>query len=159
MTALEMPGCSLSILAVDDARLRRLDAPATAPAWPGNGRIGERRTIYPLQPMWLDMLRSRRRRRLSGPLFIVRRWQLRTLSSVRKRMLTELDSKVGDGDLGISMVRGAAAIRALPEEAWREPKVRLPQWLRRCAGRSPEAQGRSTRRHCCGLRARLDRSV
>ena len=48
MTALEMPGCSLSILAVDDARLRRLDAPATAPAWPGNGRIGERRTISPL---------------------------------------------------------------------------------------------------------------
>src|SRR6185437_8761455 len=45
MTALEMPGCSLSVLAVDDARLERLDAPAGAPAWPGGGRVGERRRI------------------------------------------------------------------------------------------------------------------
>src|SRR6202012_3753943 len=45
MTALEMPGCSLTLLKVDDARLARLDAPTGAPAWPGPGRIGARRTI------------------------------------------------------------------------------------------------------------------
>ncbi|MBX9947258.1 MAG: dihydroxyacetone kinase subunit DhaK, partial [Reyranella sp.] len=41
LTALEMPGMSLSVLAVDDARLARLDAPSDAPAWPGSGRLGE----------------------------------------------------------------------------------------------------------------------
>ncbi|MFI8828809.1 dihydroxyacetone kinase family protein [Streptomyces sp. NPDC053431] len=34
LTALEMPGCSVSLLRVDDATLDRLDAPALAPAWP-----------------------------------------------------------------------------------------------------------------------------
>ncbi|MEI6287508.1 MAG: hypothetical protein WCP79_13455 [Bacillota bacterium] len=33
-------------------------------------------------------------------------------------LLTNLDSAAGDGDLGISMCRGAAAIRALPDSAW-----------------------------------------
>src|SRR4029077_21080361 len=40
LTALEMPGMSLTVLPVDDARLRRLDAPSAAPPWPGDGRIG-----------------------------------------------------------------------------------------------------------------------
>jgi dihydroxyacetone kinase len=35
--------------------------------------------------------------------------------------LTALDNKAGDGDLGTSMVRGAAAIRALPDDVWRNP--------------------------------------
>jgi triose/dihydroxyacetone kinase / FAD-AMP lyase (cyclizing) len=35
--------------------------------------------------------------------------------------LTELDARAGDGDLGASMVRGAEAVRALPEEAWTNP--------------------------------------
>jgi dihydroxyacetone kinase len=40
-------------------------------------------------------------------------------------VLTELDSRAGDGDLGISMVRGAAAIRALPAADWANPAVAL----------------------------------
>ncbi|HEY6434453.1 MAG TPA: dihydroxyacetone kinase subunit DhaK, partial [Acetobacteraceae bacterium] len=43
MTALEMPGCSLSLLALDDARLGRIDASCAAPAWPGGGHVGPRR--------------------------------------------------------------------------------------------------------------------
>jgi dihydroxyacetone kinase len=39
LTALEMPGCSLSVLPVDDARLALLDAPAQAPAWVASGKI------------------------------------------------------------------------------------------------------------------------
>jgi dihydroxyacetone kinase len=35
--------------------------------------------------------------------------------------LTELDAAAGDGDLGASMTRGAAAIRALPDAAWSSP--------------------------------------
>jgi dihydroxyacetone kinase len=39
--------------------------------------------------------------------------------------LTDLDAKTGDGDLGASMVRGAEAIRALPESAWATPASAL----------------------------------
>ena len=39
--------------------------------------------------------------------------------------LTALDARAGDGDLGISMARGAAAIRALPEAAWDTPATAL----------------------------------
>jgi dihydroxyacetone kinase len=39
--------------------------------------------------------------------------------------LTELDAKAGDGDLGASMVRGAAAIRALPDSTWATPATAL----------------------------------
>jgi dihydroxyacetone kinase len=38
-------------------------------------------------------------------------------------VLTELDGRTGDGDLGISMVRGATAIRALPEESFADPST------------------------------------
>ncbi|MCD5362635.1 DAK2 domain-containing protein, partial [Chromobacterium aquaticum] len=40
-------------------------------------------------------------------------------------LLTELDAACGDGDLGISMQRGAAAIRALPDAAWSAPDIAL----------------------------------
>lgn len=39
--------------------------------------------------------------------------------------LTELDSAAGDGDLGLSLSRGAAAIRALPASAWSNPSRAL----------------------------------
>ncbi|MCQ4163091.1 dihydroxyacetone kinase subunit DhaK, partial [Roseomonas sp. GC11] len=41
LTAIEMPGFSLSLMRLDAARLALLDAPASAPAWTGNGRIPE----------------------------------------------------------------------------------------------------------------------
>ena len=37
LSALDMPGCSLSLMRVDDARLALLDARTDAPAWPGSG--------------------------------------------------------------------------------------------------------------------------
>ncbi|HEY2538721.1 MAG TPA: dihydroxyacetone kinase subunit DhaK, partial [Stellaceae bacterium] len=40
LTALEMPGMSLTVLRVDEDRLCRLDVATTAPAWPGDGRVG-----------------------------------------------------------------------------------------------------------------------
>ncbi|WP_353622761.1 DAK2 domain-containing protein [Aliirhizobium terrae] len=39
--------------------------------------------------------------------------------------LTDLDSKAGDGDLGASMLRGAQAIQALPDNAWLNPAQAL----------------------------------
>jgi dihydroxyacetone kinase len=54
--------------------------------------------------------------------------------------LTELDAAAGDGDLGASMTRGVAAIRALPGAAWlAHPSVvlmRIADALRRAIGGS-----------------------
>jgi dihydroxyacetone kinase len=53
--------------------------------------------------------------------------------------LTRLDSQAGDGDLGISMARGAAAIRALPPGSFANPGEALRQLgecLRRAIGGS-----------------------
>ncbi|MBW6422253.1 dihydroxyacetone kinase subunit DhaK [Rhizobium sp. XQZ8] len=121
MTALEMPGMSLSLLSVDDKRLQRLDAEAKAPAWPGGGRIAPRKILEtsivaePAAPSAVD-----------GPLAAALKSVALGVASALERqepMLTELDSRTGDGDLGISMARGAAAIRGLPEESWANPAI------------------------------------
>jgi ATP-dependent dihydroxyacetone kinase len=139
MTALEMPGFSLSLLAVDDPRLDRLDAPSTAPAWPGGGRIGARRAIIAAAtrpPSGVSAAAG------TSPLGgAVYRAALAVADALEhaEAHLTDLDSRVGDGDLGISMVRGAAAIRALPEDAWGSPHGALAAMahvLRRAIGGS-----------------------
>lgn len=132
MTALEMPGCSLSLLALDDARLSRLDASTDAPAWPGRGQIGPRKIVAvsanpPAPEHTAAAIPSGAK---------VRTAALAAASAMESEetKLTELDGRAGDGDLGISMVRGADAIRALPEEAWRTPGLafaRMAEALRR----------------------------
>ena len=114
MTALEMPGCSLSLLALDDARLARLDAVSSAPAWPGGGMIEARRVLAAVPAAVAVAVAGD----ATGPL--VRRGALAAAAALEaaEARLTELDSRAGDGDLGISMVRGASAIRASPEAAW-----------------------------------------
>ena len=116
MTALEMPGCSLSLLAVDDARLARLDAPSTAPAWPGGGRIGPRRVLAAAIPPVAPAAATAADAAGAG----IRRAALAAATALEQAeaSLTALDSRAGDADLGISMVRGAGAIRALPDAAW-----------------------------------------
>jgi dihydroxyacetone kinase len=106
LTALDMAGCSLSVLAVDDELLAALDAPTSAPAWMAATVPVEGRTITAtggptdsgtgtLPPA--DPLR-------------------RTLEAVARALtdaaeeLTAMDREVGDGDLGTSLARGAAAV-------------------------------------------------
>ena len=119
MTALEMPGMSLSLLSVDDGRLARLDATTGAPAWPGGGLVAESRIIG------LEALGAQAASYPDpGPLApVLKKIGLAVASALERQeaMLTELDSRTGDGDLGISMVRGATAIRALPDESWANP--------------------------------------
>ncbi|RKH62870.1 dihydroxyacetone kinase subunit DhaL [Corallococcus aberystwythensis] len=138
LSALEMPGCSLTLLKVDDARLARLDAPTEAPAWPGRGQVVTRRQVVPArsalptvqghpkpQP---EMAQVR-----AAALAVADAWD------AAEARLTELDSRAGDGDLGLSLARGAAAIRALPERAWATPSgalTELGQALRRNIGGS-----------------------
>jgi len=120
LTALEMPGCSLTVLKVDDERLRRLDAATTAPAWPRNGKLAPVRRLQPVVPApptpeaanvaHPDMARFKQ-----AVLAVAD-----ALEAAEPR-LTELDSAAGDGDLGISLARGAAALRALPGSSWSSP--------------------------------------
>lgn len=125
MTALEMPGCSLSLMTVDDARLGRLDAPAAAPAWPGGGAVGQRRVI-PSAAAGPTVAASPVERQ-GAPGDGVRRAALAAARAFEREeaALTELDGRAGDGDLGASMARGAAAVRALPDEAWQQAATAL----------------------------------
>ncbi|WP_223632323.1 dihydroxyacetone kinase family protein [Corallococcus sp. EGB] len=138
LSALEMPGCSLTVLKVDDARLARLDAPTEAPAWPGRGQVVMQRRVvsargalptvegHPKPQPVMAQVRA-------AALAVADAWD------AAEARLTELDSKAGDGDLGLSLARGAAAIRALPEQAWATPSgalTELGQAMRRSIGGS-----------------------
>ncbi|WP_145140355.1 dihydroxyacetone kinase family protein [Roseomonas gilardii] len=128
LTALEMPGCSLSLLRLDEARRDLLDAPARAPAWPGGGHVPSQPTLVPA-PAGEDAAAERPSGPLSGRL---RQAALAAAKAVEaaEAELTALDSRAGDGDLGISLARGAAAIRALPEGAFAD----APEALARIGG-------------------------
>ncbi len=118
LSALEMGGVSLSVLDLDDARLARLDAPTLAPAWPNAAPTVRVDTAPPA-----DRARSASRPERtqssrkpppasSSALAIAR--AARALIADAGR-LTDLDQAVGDGDLGISLARGAdAVLAALP---------------------------------------------
>ncbi|WP_149537488.1 dihydroxyacetone kinase family protein [Siccirubricoccus phaeus] len=113
LTALEMPGISLSVLRLDDSRLALLDAPAEAPAWPGPGRIAPARRIVAAEPAPAVAKPA-----ATGPLTPALGQALQRVAAALEAAegrLTELDSRAGDGDLGLSMRRAAAALRALPE--------------------------------------------
>jgi len=139
LTALEMPGMSLSVMPVDEARLRRLDTVTTAPAWPGDGRISAARQVVPSPSL---TTRSAPRPERSSSDERIKRSALAAAAALEQveARLTELDAAAGDGDLGISMTRGAAAIRALPEGTWSsEPRIVLAEIanaLRRALGGS-----------------------
>jgi dihydroxyacetone kinase len=119
LSALEMPGVSLSVLRVDSPRLALLDSHAEAAAWPGPGRIEPSRHILAGAPE-----PQPEAARTPGPLAsALKRGALAVAAALEaaEAHLTDLDSRAGDGDLGISMLRGAEALRALPEGAWADP--------------------------------------
>ncbi len=117
LSALEMAGVSLSVLRVDDLRLARLDAPTDAPAWPNPGAVAR-----PRVPRRVEVSR---RRRAAGTdpdhpaARAINAARARLGASIRAaadalrgdaERLTDLDRAVGDGDLGISLDRGAQAV-------------------------------------------------
>jgi len=123
LTALEMPGCSLSVLKLDGNDLQFLDAPTETSAWPGSGHLPASRSIIAATApiagpaeTHLDAADSS----LRGITMAVA-----DALEAAEAYLTDLDSGAGDGDLGASMVRGAQAIRALPASAWSNPSKAL----------------------------------
>ncbi len=119
MTAMEMPGCSLTLLKLDDERSVLLDAPSRATAWPGDGRIEEKGAIIPAAPV-VPSSEPVAAGPLSAKLHAAVNAVATALEAAEEK-LTELDAKAGDGDLGASMARGAAAIRALGEASYANP--------------------------------------
>ncbi|TXI07015.1 MAG: dihydroxyacetone kinase subunit DhaK [Rhizobium sp.] len=121
LTALEMPGCSISLLELSEGDVALLDAETSATAWPRGGVIARAPNIVPAPGIPED----------EAPLGDAGRFDPRELRRIglavsdaleaAEAHLTELDSKAGDGDLGASMLRGAEAIRALPQAAWINP--------------------------------------
>jgi len=124
LTALDMAGCSLSLLSVDDEVLAALDAPTTAPAWPRpvplGGVVVAASPAAQIEVGTLDAHDPVRR-------------ALETVAEVliaNRDELTALDREVGDGDMGISLARGAAAVLA---ECPRYPGERGPAAVLRAA--------------------------
>jgi dihydroxyacetone kinase len=117
LTALEMAGVSLTLLPVSPATLARLDAVTSAPAWPASvGHPCER----PPEPVVVaastpaESLRKRPETKVGIALDAALRSAAEALIAA-ERAQTDADSLVGDGDLGISLSRGARAIlEALP---------------------------------------------
>jgi dihydroxyacetone kinase len=90
LSALEMAGVSLTLLRLDDQRLAWLDAAAHTSAWPAlSGRVAQAYVKeVPVAPDDTD-----------GACLIE-----------AEPVLTEMDQRVGDGDLGISLARGARGV-------------------------------------------------
>jgi triose/dihydroxyacetone kinase / FAD-AMP lyase (cyclizing) len=114
LSALEMAGVSLSVLLVDDKRLARLDAPTEAPAWPNAAAHPRRRSSQPTQSPQSPTIPATAtppRTKLGESMKKALQAATKALIQAAPR-LTELDQAVGDGDLGISLERGARAVDA-----------------------------------------------
>jgi dihydroxyacetone kinase len=125
LSALEMAGVSLSVLQLDDARLARLDAPTDAPSWP---RVAPRRPHPAPAPAPASAPSAPSAPAPSSspaagpPRTSLGRGLERAIRAAAAALLeaaphlTELDQVVGDGDLGISLARGAEALVAALEQ-------------------------------------------
>jgi dihydroxyacetone kinase len=106
LTALDMQGVSLSLMRVNDARLGRLDAAANASAWPAHG-------LKPGAPHLRAPAADDTDRKLvpaRNDAFEAALRAITTAVLAAEAKLTAMDQAIGDGDLGISLARGARAI-------------------------------------------------
>jgi dihydroxyacetone kinase len=139
LSALEMAGCSLSLMRLDDLRLRRLDEKTQAPAW--------REALTPQvlkpkvpAPSESRVAVSRAVKAPAGPAARLRATIKHAMLALvaAEEQLTKLDRVVGDGDLGISLKRGAEAVLAelptYPVQGARATMLALAGTLRKALG-------------------------
>ena len=117
MSSLDMSGVSISLLRLDDERLRLLDAPTAAPAWPAvlplsSASVVERTisTAGETPPFAAVPGVSSPPQTAHGKL--MERAIAAACAALidAEDLLTEMDRLVGDGDLGINMARAAKAV-------------------------------------------------
>ncbi len=143
LSSLDMAGISISILGVDDNRLRWLDADTTAPAWPSSPKRGPGTPAVMTIPAINQPLPAR-----SGQGTETATGK-RTKQAIQaacqaliaaENELTELDRVTGDGDLGTSMSRAANAVEteldSYPLDDVAATLKGLSQTLRRSMGGS-----------------------
>eukprot|EP00897_Mesotaenium_endlicherianum_P005163 jgi/Mesen1/4675/ME000241S03716 len=122
MTSLDMAGMSLSVLKVDEGILERLDAPTSAPAWPTASAGSRPPTTVPV-----PLPPGPSSDPLQDHTSTSRRPQAEELTDGAKKLeaairggaeavvaleaqLNEWDARVGDGDTGTTMGKGARAV-------------------------------------------------
>jgi len=138
MTALEMPGISLSVLPLDAERLSFLDAPTGAAAWTSTGRIPTELIVAPSRKAAPDQRGNPGAGPLTGKLQ-AGLFAVANALNAAEAELTDLDARTGDGDLGASMSRAAEAAKALPAASFSGPSrllADLGDALRRAIGGS-----------------------
>ncbi|KAL4574631.1 hypothetical protein LXL04_021467 [Taraxacum kok-saghyz] len=117
MTSLDMAGFSISIMKAEQGILQRLDATTKAPHWPVgvDGDHPPAKIPVPVPPCRStksDEVLSRPEEVNSQGLALEVAIEAATLAIIDlKDNLNEWDSKVGDGDCGSTMCRGATAIQ------------------------------------------------
>jgi dihydroxyacetone kinase len=130
LSALDMPGCSISLLRLDDEMLSLLDEDTEARAWPGGGQVNQCIRIEPAAAVATggvtDSAIDERGRAWSGRIKPALEAIAQALID-QEAMLTDLDARAGDGDLGASMRRAAEAIVALPAAALAAPDKALAE--------------------------------
>lgn len=141
LSALDMPGCSISVMPLDDGLLRWLDAPTDAPAWPGAGRVNPQPVLTPGMTPDAAPAPTPPDASLPAGSQALRAAAMAAAHALlgQEATLTDLDAKTGDGDLGASMARAARAIMGLPPAAWASPAAALAAMgnaLRRAVGGS-----------------------
>ena len=114
LSSLDMAGVSISVLGLDDERLRWLDASTTAPAWPNVAKQG------PGRPGARTQVRGNEKNTVSTETPVHTQTGRRSKQAIEAACralieaedeLTELDRITGDGDLGASMKRAAQAVQ------------------------------------------------
>jgi triose/dihydroxyacetone kinase / FAD-AMP lyase (cyclizing) len=112
LSSLDMAGISISVLGLNEDRLRWIDAPTTAPAWPN---APKRRPGRPEEQVAVEIgteASSGRGAQTEGG-----RKAKQAIEAACKALLaaenelTEMDRVTGDGDLGVSMARAAKAVQ------------------------------------------------
>ncbi|KAE8795565.1 putative 3,4-dihydroxy-2-butanone kinase [Hordeum vulgare] len=116
MTSLDMAGLSITIMRSDEKILQRLDAPTKAPAWPvgSEGNRPQAKFPVPVPPspsMKDDEILSERQELSKQGCMLEAAIEAAAKELIDlKDNLNDWDSKVGDGDCGTTMYRGATAI-------------------------------------------------
>jgi dihydroxyacetone kinase len=107
LSALEMAGVSLTLLRVDEQRLAWLDAATRTSAWPtSDGRVA--RVALREAPTAPEVASGARLSRNSTLRRVIEAVCACLFGA--EAVLTEMDQRVGDGDLGISLARAARGI-------------------------------------------------
>ncbi|STD15113.1 Dihydroxyacetone kinase [Dermatophilus congolensis] len=110
MTSINMIGISVTLLAIDEELLTHLDAPTTSIAWPGAGPHNARITwIEAPEDPTSDHCENNTDERIHNAIDTACAMLLDN-----REKLDHADRNVGDGDLGSTLARGAAAWQKNP---------------------------------------------